>query len=213
MSSDPPSIQRIVLTGGPCAGKSTALERIAAWLHACGVQVYRVPEASTLLLRGGILVAGAPLDFMIAFQRGIVRLQLALEDAFLDFARTQQRHAVLLCDRGVVDGAAYLPTEAWQRIAGATGYTDEQLRDGRYDAVLHLVTTALGAESHYGTHTNAVRYETLDEARAVDLRLRQAWSGHPRHYVIDNSAEFETKLHRVLQAVCEIVGVSAPPRN
>lgn len=213
MSSNPPSIQRIVLTGGPCAGKSTALDRLGAWLHACGVQVYRVPEASTLLLRGGIHVAGAPLEHMVAFQRGIVRVQLALEDAFLDFARTQQRHAVLLCDRGVIDGAAYLPAEAWGRIIGATGSTEAQLRDDRYDAVLHLVTTALGAESHYDTHTNAVRYETLEEARAVDLRLRQAWSGHPRHYIIDNSAEFETKLHRVLQAVCEIVGVSVPERS
>jgi predicted ATPase len=206
----PPVIHRIVLTGGPCAGKSTALHRIAGWLRACGIRVYHLPEASTLLLPGGIVVAGAPLEQMVTFQTGIVRVQLALEEAFGSFARAAGRHAVLLCDRGVVDGAAYLPAEGWSRVLLALGLSEGELRTSRYDVVVHMVTAALGAEAFYGTATNVVRYESLEEARQVDERLRQAWRWHPNQRVIDNASDFEGKLRRVVSVVCEVVGVPEP---
>src|SRR5262245_1864607 len=205
----PPSIRCVVLTGGPCAGKSTALKQLADWLRAGAVQVFHVPEASTLLLSGGIHVAGASLERMIAFQRGIVRVQLALEEAFLGFARSQDRHAVLLCDRGVLDGAAYLPPAAWAGVLRELGLREPELL-GRYDAVIHLVTAAWGAEAHYGTQTNVVRYENLEEARGVDERLRLAWRDHPNQRLIDNATGLEEKMRRVLHAVSDIVGVPGP---
>jgi hypothetical protein len=61
-----------------------------------------------------------------------------------------------------------------------------EMRDQRYDAVLHLVTAAEGAESYYTCEGHAARSEGLEEARCVDLRTREAWSGHPRLYVIEN---------------------------
>src|SRR5262245_18143460 len=140
----PAPIHRIVLTGGPCAGKSTAIARVQAHLEAHGVKVYRVPEAATLLLGGGILVKDAPLSHMVSFQRGIVRVQIAVEDAFDAFARTAGHKAVLLCDRGVVDGGAYLPREAWKQLLAEEGLEHAQLRDQRYTAVVHLVTAAHG---------------------------------------------------------------------
>src|SRR6478609_2552423 len=108
-----PAIHRVVLTGGPCAGKSTALLRVGDWLSSSGLHVFRVPEASTLLLSGGIRVAGQPLAALRTFQRGIVEVQLALERAFFAFAKASGEPTVLLLDRGVPDGAAYLPQEAW----------------------------------------------------------------------------------------------------
>src|SRR5262249_48279972 len=160
----PPSIQRVVLTGGPCAGKSTALRQVSDWLRAADVQVFHVPEASTLLLSAGIQVAGEPLERLIAFQRGIVQVQLATEEAVLSCARTRDRHTVLLCDRGVMDGAAYLPPAAWAEVLRELGLRGPELL-GRYDAVIHLVTAAYGADAHYGTQSNAVRYENVEEAR------------------------------------------------
>ena len=210
---EPPQILRVVLTGGPCAGKTTALARVHEHVESHGLKVYRVPEASTTLLAGGVEVKGAPLSHMVSFQRGIVRLQLALESAFYAFARTAGRRALLLCDRGVVDGAAYLPREAWEQLLADEGLDEIELRERRYTAVVHLVTAARGVEASYGTHSNAVRYEDALGARDVDERLQQAWRGHPRHCVIDTHPDFEAKMARIVRVVSELVGVPAEPRT
>src|SRR5262249_53372897 len=62
----------------------------------------------------------------------------------------------------------------------------------------------------YGTATNAVRYETPEQARLVDQRTREAWVGHPRLRVIGNSTDFARKIDRALAAVCALVGVPGP---
>jgi hypothetical protein len=206
----PPSIHRIVLTGGPCAGKSTALVHVTGRLAAAGLQVYRVPEASTLLLGGGAVVVGAAAEQLMTFQRSILRLTLAMEEAFLAIARGSGRKCVLVCDRGAMDGSAYIPEDAWRKLLEEAHFTEPQLREHRYDAIIHLVTAAFGAEACYGAHTNIVRYETLEEARGVDERLRHAWRGHPNLRVIDNSTDFAGKLHRILCAVFEVVGLPEP---
>lgn len=207
---NPPAIDRIVLTGGPCAGKSTALVRVQQHLEMHGVKVYRVPEAATLLLGGGILVKDMPLSHMVSFQRGIIRIQLAMEEAFDHYAKTEGRKAVLLCDRGVVDGAAYLPRHVWEELLVEEGLDEVELRERRYTAVVHLVTAAHGLEDRYSTHSNVVRYEDASGARDVDERLRHAWLGHPRLCIIDTHPDFEIKLHRVVCAISDIVGVPMP---
>ena len=40
------------------------------------------------------------------------------------------------------------------------GYNQVQLRDNRYDAIIHMVTAAKGAEKHYNLD-NAARYEVI----------------------------------------------------
>lgn len=70
-----------------------------------------------------------------AAQRAICRVQVELE-ASLEEANP----AVVLCDRGTVDGLAYWPgpRELW---AGVGTTHDEQL--ARYDLVVHLRTPPL----------------------------------------------------------------------
>lgn len=202
-----PPIHRIVLTGGPCAGKSTALLEISERLVAGRFAVYRVPEASTLLLSGGARVVGASLEQLLAFQEAILRVTLTQEEAFLRIAASRDEPAVLLFDRGVMDGSAYLPEECWARVLRRLQLEAKSLIDGRYDAIIHLVTAAEGAEEHYQTVNNTIRYETVPQAREVCRRLRQAWLAHPRVEVIDNSTGFEAKMQRAVAAVCRVVGL------
>lgn len=203
-------IHRIVLTGGPCGGKTTALVKIRERLEAFGFRVYLVPESATLLLTGGVSVAGASPEHILAFEAALLRAQIALEDAFLQVAASTGAPTVLVCDRGAMDVAAYLPAHAWQALLDEHGWTVVELRDRRYDAVVHLVTAAEGAEAFYTTANNAARTETPDQARELDARLRHAWVGHPHLRVVDNSTDFAGKVRRVIEAVCRVTGVPQP---
>lgn len=49
-------ITRICLTGGPCAGKTTALATLSVVLQQMGFKVLQVPEAATLLMKGGAFI-------------------------------------------------------------------------------------------------------------------------------------------------------------
>ena len=70
---------------------------------------------------------------------------MCLEDIFLETAIEDNHPTVILCDRGVMDGKAYAPEEIWQALLDETQWNTIQLRDRRYEAVIHMVTAADGA--------------------------------------------------------------------
>ena len=85
------------------------------------------------------------------------------------------------------------------------GTSSEGLRR-RYDAVLHLTTTACGSEEFYTTSTNAQRYEQANEegmriARELDRKVYEAWIGHPYLKVIDNQEYFSQKAQKVVEEI------------
>lgn len=203
-------IHRIVLTGGPCGGKSTALARLSGRLESFGFRVFLVPEAATLLFSGGASLAGASAEQIVAFQGNLIRLQLSLEDSFVRLAQSSDAPSVVVCDRGATDARAYMPESSWQALLDENGWNVVALRDRRYDAVIHMVTAAEGAEAFYTTSNNTARTESPAQARALDAKLRDAWLGHPHLRVIDNSSDFADKVRRVVEAVCRVTGVPEP---
>lgn len=70
--------------------------------------------------------------------------------------------AVILCDRGVYDNSAYIEEDSWQAVLDEQAWTQVELRDKRYDGVIHLVSAADGAEKYYTLEGNAARYETAE---------------------------------------------------
>src|SRR5262249_26017448 len=66
--------------------------------------------------------------------------------------------------------------------------------------------------SAYTTANNAARTETPEQARALDERTRNAWVGHPRLHLVDNSTSFEDKVRRVVDIACGVIGAPAPAR-
>jgi len=74
----------------------------------------------------------------------------------------------LLIDRGLLDGSAYVSKTIWQVLCDEQGWNNSSLRDNRYDAVLHLVTSADGAPQYYDSLTNEARYETVEDAIEKD---------------------------------------------
>jgi len=83
------------------------------------------------------------------------------------------------------------------------------LSDYRYHGVVHLVSTADGAEKFYTCENNQARYESTPElGKEVDINLRNAWIGHHSLVMIDNPVEggFTRKLENTYNAVLHFLG-------
>ena len=207
-------IKRIVLTGGPCAGKTTALVRITEYFSNRGYKVFTIPEVPTLYSLGGWSYLTPNKDLYYEGERAILETQLALEDSFMRLAETCQKPVLIVCDRGTLDISAYISPEMWNDITAKAGTDTNALRN-RDDPGLHLVSAADGAEQYYTTATNAARYEQMNEeglriARELDKKVIKAWTGHPHLRVINNNDDFNAKLNRVLKEIAHVIGVPQP---
>ena len=58
------TIKKIVITGGPCSGKSTMLNLIENTFTEKGYKVLIVSETATELIRGGISPLGSPGEYV-----------------------------------------------------------------------------------------------------------------------------------------------------
>ncbi|TNV80345.1 hypothetical protein FGO68_gene2527 [Halteria grandinella] len=206
-------ITRICLTGGPCAGKTTALATLSVVLQQMGFKVLQVPEAATLLMKGGAFIQTGKMTLSkaVRFQINLMKLQMSLEDNFIQIAMSSDQPSIILCDRGVMDGSAYTDDNVWQAILDETGWSTMQLRDRRYEAVLHLVSAAQGAEEFYCSQNNEARYEDIEAAKAIDQKLINAWVGHPHFSIIQNNFQtFQMKIDNCLETVLKVIGLPSP---
>ena len=114
-------------------------------------------------------------------------------------------------DRGTMDTRAYVTEDDWQMILEENDWSNWKLRDERYDLIVHLVTAADGAEEFYTLSNNKARSESPLEARQLDERLRMAYLGHNLR-IIDNSSPggFKSKIRRVMDCICQSVGLPYP---
>ena len=112
-------------------------------------------------------------------QNTVLDVQISIEDSLENVLKARGKKAVLLCDRGPMDGKAYLPDEKWNAILEGRGMTEVDLRDNRYNAVYHMVSAADGAREFYQLDNNATRTETPDEACELDKKTQKCWIGHP----------------------------------
>ena len=207
-------IRKIVLTGGPCAGKTTALVRVIEHFNSRGFKVFCVPEVPTIYSLAGWNYLTPNRQLYFEGERAILETQLALEDHFMRLASVCAKPVLIVCDRGAMDISAYIAPEEWDSICGEAGTNSNVLRE-RYDAVLHLVSAADGAEQYYTTATNSTRYEKADEeglriARELDKKVIKAWTGHPHLRVINNHDDFERKMQRVLREISNVLGLPQP---
>lgn len=202
-------IYHFVLTGGPCAGKTTAIGKIEMELVQRGYMVLIVPETSTELISNGIKPFGNCLKIM-DFQRVILEKQLNKEKLYRKVAgMLEQEKIVIVYDRGIMDNKSYIEKGQFKTLLKEYGLNEMEARE-RYDAVFHLVTSADGAEEFYTLSNNTARTETPEEARALDKKTLANWLGHPHLRVIDNSTDFEEKMNRLMSEIYSAMGDPIP---
>ena len=177
--------KRIVLTGGPGAGKTAVLELIRQ--SFCS-HVRVLPEAAGILFGGGFPRENDD-GCRRAAQRAIYHVQRELEAA-----AESHDAAIVLCDRGTVDGLAYWPNhgEAMWSAVGSTIAAEIV----RYDAVIHL---RVPSERGGYNRENPLRVETAALAAAIDERILAAWRDHPRRLVVDQTPQFLDKARAAIE--------------
>lgn len=200
-------IKKIVLTGGPCAGKTTAMNWIQNFFQKQGYKVLFIPEAATSLIIGGITPAEVSTNY--DFQNMIFAHQLHLEELFEKSCSYFNKEKILLvCDRGLLDNKAYMTNRDFKHLLKQYNLTESKIMD-RYDAVFHLVTAAKGAKEYYNLD-NPARQESIDEAKRLDDAIVSSWTGHSHLRVIDNKVDFENKMKKLLTEISSVLGEPEP---
>lgn len=174
------SKKKIVLTGGPSGGKTTALSILK---ETFGNQIALVQEAATLIYSGGFpRKDNSPVHIEHA-QRIIFYTVHQLEN----LAAATSEANLIVCDRGTIDGAVYWPHGPEDFFSAMDSSLEAEL--ARYDAVIHLSPPP---EKDFYQATN-VRTETMEQAFAIDDKILQIWEKHPNRLVIPRDKHYFEK--------------------
>jgi predicted ATPase len=178
--------RRIVLTGGPGAGKTAVLEVVRIALCE---RIVVLPESAGIIFHGGFPRYDSP-EAKRHAQRAIYYVQRELEAIAV-----AQNAPVIMCDRGTIDGLAYWPgpDDMWSSVG-----TTLEAELTKYDAVIHLRTPPVDAGYN---HDNPLRIETAAQAATIDGRIAQAWALHPRRFEVPASPDFFAKVIRTLEII------------
>ncbi|KAJ3642808.1 hypothetical protein Zmor_025561 [Zophobas morio] len=203
---------KVVLTGGPCGGKTTGQARLCTFFENMGWKVFRVPETASVLLSGGIKFSDLSEEEAVKFQENLLKTMIQIENTFFELGKSCNRNCLIICDRGAMDASAFITKEKWEHIMKDNHWNNVELRDNRYNQIIHMVSAAKGAEEFYSIEDHSCRSEGVELARELDSNAAASWVGHPYFDVIDNSTDFEGKIRRMIGSVCHKIGIDTGDR-
>jgi predicted ATPase len=184
---------KIVITGGPGGGKTTALDLIQRELKK---EVKVVPEAATMLFEHG-LSRENEFDKVKLLQVAIYKMQLNLEESF----HSLHPDRLLICDRGSLDGLAYWPNSEASFFETIQSTSEEEF--GRYDAVIFFQTAAATGEDIKSN--NPYRYEDASLAIKLDEKLKEVWQRHPNFHYVPSNSSFMRKINHGLITINHVL--------
>ena len=124
---------KIVLTGGPCGGKTESIQFLSKKLVELDYSVRIVGETVNELLKLGYMPNRNISTF--DFQNLLFKIQ------FLKEYVSEGMSEIILCDRGMLDGMAYIGNEEFQKILKLNRLDKEKLVS-TYDGVLYFRSIA-----------------------------------------------------------------------
>ncbi len=195
-------IFRIVLTGGPCAGKTTIINELGRYLIDNGYYVISITETATDLIKSKIL-PGHGRKQILLFQDLILKHQYAKENIAEKYARDfdNEKPIVILYDRAIMDNSAYLDTyDDFKTILKNNNLNELEVLT-KYDLVIDLLSTATLMPDKY--ELNEVRSENVEQAKKLDKKTSTAWIHHPNLRIITPEINIKDKVDKVLIKVHE----------
>jgi len=200
----------VALTGGPRSGKTSILSILNQWLSDLGCTVIIVPEVATELILAGL---GHEKNWQseIEFQRQVLLCIIEKENRYINAAlQLRSGKIVIICDRGTMDGQAYIGKQKFSKLLNDMGLDIVEMRDRRYDAIIHLKTSAYGSRRDYKKKDNPARRENPAQAKKIDQKTLDSWQGCLHLKVIEYNSDFEAKIEKIKACLARILGIPVP---
>lgn len=170
-----PQVLRILLTGGPCGAKSTALEMLKEVLPTQGVvNVHTLEDFTPMVTDEVDMATDIPRRRRVQQEREEQAHRRALRSA----AEKGATPTVLLIDRGLAERA--LETD------GPVHAPEEVLH--RYDLVVHLMSPAVDKPMLYERIAKRGK-PPKEEAVEEDIRIRRSYQRHANFRVLWNGPD------------------------
>lgn len=180
---------KIVITGGPGGGKTTALDLFRRELLG---EVVVVPESATAIFESGVK-RSEDFEVIKLVQKTIFDYQKNIESIY----EVQNSSKVLLCDRGSLDGLAYWPNSDDSFFEMTNTSFERELKN--YDAVIFFETAAkMGGDI---STNNPYRNESNEKSIELDHKLRKIWEKHPEFYLVKSEDSFVGKIMRGIDVI------------
>lgn len=200
-------INKIVITGGSDAGKTTAMNWIQNNFEKKGYKVIFIDSAAKEFIQDGVLKG--ELKSTLKYQSIVIDMQIAKEKIYEEAAKQLPYEKILLvCKRGTIDAKAYMSNRDFSHMLKERGLNEIELRDS-YNAVFHLVTSASGAEEYF-LIDDPLRDCLIEEAKRIDEQIINAWTGHKHFRVIDNRSTFQNKMKQLIKEISLFLNEEGP---
>ena len=197
-----PKVITIVLSGPPCAGKSSSLKALRDHVESKpDFSVLEIPEAATdVLLR---VPPGSSREFI---QREIFREQLRRERDAHARAALLPGHVVVLLDRSLLDGAAYSSKQEYASLLAEYGFKNIADIAKRYDHAFILEGVALkpGFAQHWQAgegSNNRARFADASSAAGDEARTRAVYDSAVPLTFVKNERKFKDKVRHLLEGL------------
>ena len=198
-------IIKVVLTGGPCAGKTTALNSIKEYLTHSNIPFVTVPETAAELIGNGMPPTNKAFTYF--FQTMVLQRQLFKEkmaDRYVNKYHADKKICVIIYDRGVLDNKAYLNSGGeFNKLLMEYGLSEIEILDS-YDLILDLLSLASCKKEFYNL-SNGVRNEDVDAAAKLDEKTSFAWIHHRNLKIINSSVSLEEETKIIIDYISELI--------
>lgn len=206
-------VHKVLLTGGPCGGKTTSINQLKQALSDKH-DVYVVSELGEFMAKVGVTfesMSETMPEYTKNFWASQVGMQISREDNLRFFFGKGGRDIILLCDRGIWDCFAFGPDHLRIEYLSESKNSRQLLLEDRYDLVVVMVSSAFGIPEIYGLDNNILRTENLQQAIDLEKRMLDIYSGHPNMFIVDNFVKnIGLKIERVCKGVSRFIAQENP---
>lgn len=199
------SIKKILITGGPCAGKTSSINEIKKYYEKKNYNVLIVPETPTALITGGI----TPKEIgNMNFIKLVINVQIKLQQYYQEKAnQINENKVIIIFDGCPIDCLKFISREEFDNHIKEYDLSFEKIIN-EYDGIIHLESVANRFPEMYSTETNKARgTDEVIAAKREDLLLK-VYDKCQNRIIVHCYEEFDEKVENLINACEYILGVA-----